>query len=110
MEKVIQNLGYTSKDDFEMLKLLKAPFTILRGKKQDVLYLHEKFVLGDEYLLCRVLDHEKAYYTEDMPRKKVFIGRVIANTHSHTIDQIDYSRWNNGNQILTYQNYYQDYD
>lgn len=72
MEEIIQNIGYTSKEDFELLKLMKAPYSILRGEKQDVLYIHECLKIGDVRHLYRVLDHEKAeLYTRHEKKKSI---------------------------------------
>jgi hypothetical protein len=97
---IVENVGYLKLED--VLKL--EQFSIYETKKKThILFKENKFYHGSQ--------QEDFYYPKkDRLPWKVIEGKKICNnavkvfdSKKDSLDKIDTSKWNNGNQIMSYQ-------
>ncbi len=99
---VVENTGYLKLEDVLKLK----DFSIFEtSKKKKTLVLVDGYCHYDKISLYKVKEDRLPYKT--VAGKKICSGIMVFNSRKDSLDSIDTSKWNNGNQIMSYRQFVQ---
>ncbi len=104
---VVYNTGYLKKIDVEKLLQDNVKFAIYKTNKNTQVLVKYSYHLERRVSLYQP-QHDRLPY-KVVEGKKISYGELIFDSTVDSLDKLETSGWNNGNQIMSYEDYYLNY-
>ena len=103
---IVNNTGYIKLEQVLEMAKNKEPFYLYETKKKTVVLLRNTFSIGTATeTLTFYTPREDRLPWKPIEWKKITSGIKIFSSLTDDINTIDTTKWNNGNQVMSYEEY-----